>query len=39
MTVQISVIGLGQVGASIGLALAEYKEKFSGSDMILMEIV
>lgn len=27
MTVQISVIGLGQVGASIGLALAEYKGK------------
>jgi len=27
MTVQISVIGLGQIGASIGLALAEYKDK------------
>lgn len=27
MTVQISVIGLGQTGASVGLALAEYKGK------------
>jgi prephenate dehydrogenase len=27
MTVQISVIGLGQIGASLGLALAEYKGK------------
>lgn len=27
MTVQISVLGLGQVGVSIGLALAEHKEK------------
>ncbi len=27
MTVQITVLGLGQVGVSIGLALAEHKEK------------
>ncbi len=29
MTVQISVLGLGQVGVSIGLALAEQKEKIT----------
>jgi prephenate dehydrogenase len=27
MTIQITVIGLGQVGASIGLALLDHKEK------------
>lgn len=27
MTIQITIIGLGQVGASIGLALAKHKEK------------
>ena len=25
MTIQISIIGLGQIGASIGLALSEHK--------------
>ena len=28
MTIQITIIGLGQIGASIGLALAENKEMF-----------
>jgi prephenate dehydrogenase len=28
MTVQITIIGLGQIGGSIGLALAEHKEMF-----------
>jgi prephenate dehydrogenase len=29
MTIQISIIGLGQIGASIGLALAEHKDQIS----------
>ena len=28
MTVQITIIGMGQIGASIGLALGEHKDLF-----------
>jgi prephenate dehydrogenase len=34
MTVQLTIIGLGQIGASIGLALADHTDKITrtGSD-------
>ncbi len=34
MTIQITIIGLGQIGASIGLALAKHQTWSAGLGMI-----